>query len=224
MSLFTQRTALSLLQYCSDLHLENGYRRFISPIKPNLVLAGDIGNPKQQSYENFLFDMSKYFDNVFLVAGNHEYHHSENMNEINEKIENICSKRTNLHFLNRKSYILYPEDRLIISGCTLWAKQPFSKRIAHTKDTMWLCNEVKNSENNYVIVTHHCPHYLCIPNKYHDKSSNYFYSDQSHILKKENILMWIHGHSHHNKDLNIYDTWIVSNQYGYFKNPNKNFK
>ena len=177
-----------------------------------------------KSYQNFLLDISSYFDKVFLIAGNHEYHNNTKLEIINQKIENICAQRNNLFFLNRKSHLINSDENIYISGCTLWAKQPFSKRFHHEKDTKWLFDEISlNKEKYFVIATHHCPYHLCIPYKYSDKSSNYFYSNQTKILKNENVLMWIHGHTHYNRDFNVHDTWVLSNQYGYFQHPNKNY-
>jgi len=65
--------SFSLLQFSSDIHLERGYKRDIIPIKPYLVLAGDIGYPNQDSYKQFLLGMSHKFDKVFVISGNHEF-------------------------------------------------------------------------------------------------------------------------------------------------------
>ena len=214
-----------LIQYTSDLHLEKGFRRIIIPRKPYLVLAGDIGYPNQETYKNFLLNLSWNFDKVFVIAGNHEYDQNKNILEVNNKIENICNMRNNLIFLQQKTHIICEKNNIKIAGCTLWSTFPKIKNQYHLKDTYWLYNTINQNEDTYyVIATHHCPLYECINNKHKYKTMNYFASDQSHILKNSNLLMWIHGHTHYNRNLNIYDTLIVSNQYGSYQNPLYGYK
>ena len=94
--------AFSVLQFASDLHLERGYKRDIIPKKPYLILTGDIGYPKQDSYKQFVLRMSDNFDKVFIISGNHEFDNllnPYNINPIENKIRNICDMRNNLFFL-----------------------------------------------------------------------------------------------------------------------------
>lgn len=61
------------LQLASDVHVEffDSLAAFPAlPIKaPVLVLAGDIGNPQNPTYEHFLLDMASKFERVFFVCG-----------------------------------------------------------------------------------------------------------------------------------------------------------
>ena len=58
---------LNLFQYASDLHLEKGFKRSIIPKKPFLILAGDIGYPRDIEYKNFLYSMSVYFEKILVL-------------------------------------------------------------------------------------------------------------------------------------------------------------
>jgi hypothetical protein len=219
----------SLIQYTSDLHLEKGFKRNIIASKPYLILVGDIGYPNNDSYKDFLLNISSKFDKVFVVAGNHEYDQNKNVLEVNNKIENICNMRNNLFFLQQKTHKICETNNIKIAGCTLWSAFPKIKHRYHLEDKCWLYNTInENKESYFVVATHHCPLYECINNKYNKDNKynrmSYFASDQSHILKKNNLLMWIHGHSHYNRNLNIYNTEIVSNQYGSYKNPLYGYK
>lgn len=40
----------------------------------NLILAGDIGYPERKEYKNFIKSCSSLYDNVFIIAGNHEFY------------------------------------------------------------------------------------------------------------------------------------------------------
>jgi Icc-related predicted phosphoesterase len=214
------KRSASLLQYVSDLHLEKGYKRNIIPSKKYLILAGDIGYPDQNSYKNFLLDMSFYFDKVFILSGNHEYDNCDNTDIIDMKINNICSMRNNLYFLQKKSYVICDVYNIKLSGCTFWSILPKSKYNLHLNHKKWLedtlCNE---KEYNHIIATHHCPLFECLNKVVNSKTANYFATDQTEIIKKTNVVGWIHGHSHINKNINMYGKTIVSNQYGSYENP-----
>jgi UDP-2,3-diacylglucosamine pyrophosphatase LpxH len=73
-------------------------------------------------------------------------------------------------------------------------------------------------------LTHYCPSYKCVNSKYNVKSRDYFASDQEHLIRMNNVLGWIHGHTHYNKDINIHGKLILSNQYGSYNKPLYNFK
>lgn len=214
---------ISLTQYVSDLHLERGFKRNIKSEKPFLILAGDIGHPNDKIYENFLHNMSENFDKVFVISGNHEYDFTvkNSIIKIDEKIENICAKRNNLFYLQKKTHNICNQTNLYIAGCTLWSKLPKSKTELHVEHEKWLKNVVKeNPQNNYVISTHHCPLFECIDKKkVVNFLPNYFASDQSEIIKMKNVIAWVHGHSHLNRDIFIHDKWILSKQYGYYRYP-----
>ena len=218
--------AFSLLQYASDLHLERGFNRTFPVLKPYLILGGDIGYPKEKSYKDFLLNCSDNFDKVFVQSGNHEYDKCKNKHtEVDHEIINICMMRKNLFYLQKFEIPLCQEDRLYLIGCTLWSPLPKSKSNLHLNHVEWLTKTLdENPQNNYVISSHHCPALECI-NPYFLKKGNlnYFVSDQSNLIQKDNMLAWIYGHSHFNKNLNLYGKWIVTNQYGYDEKPLKGF-
>ena len=213
------------LQYVSDLHLEKGFKRIIKPSRPYLLLGGDIGYPKQENYKEFLFCMASQFEKVFILTGNHEYDNTQTIElfKVEEKVKNICNMRNNLFYLQKDTCKIH--DNIYIAGCTLWSPLPKSKNKYHLDHINWINNILKaNSQNNYIIATHHCPVYECLNAKYNKITNNYFASDQTDIIKFQNILTWIYGHTHTHKDINIHGKWIVSNQYGSYQNPLYGFK
>ncbi len=66
------------------------------------ILAGDIGNPQQESFWTFIDQVCKIFDLVLFVAGNHEYFHSciELTNSLLK-----AEKLINLRYLIKMVYI-----------------------------------------------------------------------------------------------------------------------
>ena len=107
----------NIFQYVSDLHLERGFKRNIIAKTPNLILGGDIGYVFQDSYEDFLINKtSPYFDRVFVISGNHEYDtFKKDFYLVDERIENICSKRNNLFYLQKKAFQLSEKDNISLS-------------------------------------------------------------------------------------------------------------
>ena len=208
-----------LLRYVSDLHIEKGFNRYLKKTeKPYLLLGGDIGNPYKENYKEFLLSNSQFYDKVFIISGNHEYDYPNKIDDIELKIRDICSKKNNLFYLQKDVHTLCKKDKIILAGCTLWSPKPISKNIYHLEHIKWITNILeKNINNNYVIATHHAPHPLCI-NDY-SKTPNYFVSDQTNIIKKSNMICWIYGHTHINRNIYIHNKWLLSNQYGSYKTP-----
>lgn len=216
--------ANSLIQYVSDLHLEKGFKRNVNPKKPYLLLGGDIGMPCSLEYKEFLFDMSNNFDKVFVLSGNHEYDFSNNIYEVEQEINDICSAKNNLIYLQKNTHLICKENNLYIGGCTFWSKLPKSKFEYHLEHKKWLENLlIENNKNNYVVATHHCPLLQCLNKSFQNYVPNYFATDQTDIVKMNNLVCWIHGHSHINKNFSVYGKWILSNQYGSYKKPLYNY-
>jgi len=215
------------IQYVSDIHLEKGFKRYITPKKPFLILSGDIGYPSDNNYKTFLLDMSKYFDKVFIISGNHEYDNVtiKDMDKVDKNIENICEMRHNLFYLQKQTHLLCAENNISLAGCTYWSTLPFPKRHFHNDHKNWINNLIEtNKNNNYIVATHHCPSFDCL-NKLNNKNTHYYFaSSNEKIFDNDNLLMWIYGHSHINKNFFIKNTFVTSNQYGSFIKPCSNYK
>lgn len=130
------------LQYVSDIHLEAHDKRdtgaispemFIKPSAPYLALCGDIGIPDLKSYNAFLEWCSNNWEQVFLIAGNHEYYNfrckeKSDMAAKKRKILEIVAKYSNIVFLDCSSYYVQHHN-LRILGCTLWSDTSIGDRI-----------------------------------------------------------------------------------------------
>lgn len=131
------------LYYTSDTHhemLSNNSSRLIDiiPIEATadelasglqirnfLALCGDIGNPYDPKYEQFLERHSARFEHVFVISGNHEYYSNTKQHpipKIDEKIHEVCSKFSNVHFLQQTIFTIDSgtENEVGFAGCTLW--------------------------------------------------------------------------------------------------------
>lgn len=131
------------IRVLSDIHLELSTNpiKLMNRLLPSqplqnhvLVLSGDIGNPTSNIYKQFITNISKFYDKVFIVTGNHEYYqptHKGYDHELNRVvklpgypttvIDNIIREFVttlpNVHFLQRDS-VIYNRTRFL--GCTLW--------------------------------------------------------------------------------------------------------
>jgi predicted phosphohydrolase len=118
------------IQYCSDLHLEfhenSEYLKF-NPLQPEgdiLLLAGDVVPLGRINEHSWFFDsVSRKFETVYCVPGNHEYYGfdvSTKTKSLNEKI------RSNV-FLVNNSVVTHGDVRFLFS--TLWSNiSPLNER------------------------------------------------------------------------------------------------
>lgn len=124
------------LQIISDIHLE--YRENRYPHIPrkarNIALLGDIGRPFSGVYARLIANLSHRFDNVIVVAGNHEYYSNLKrkitVGEIKEQIARVCGEWNNVHFLDNTTVHI---DGVRILGTTLWTQIPPEMRLEARK-------------------------------------------------------------------------------------------
>lgn len=92
----------------------------IVPCAKYLALLGDIGKPFMESYRLFLEIISKQFEQVFVLMGNHEYYSCRRpVDKILKQAKDVCDSFSNVHLLDRNSYQLTSSIKLL--GVTLWS-------------------------------------------------------------------------------------------------------
>lgn len=227
-----------IIQYISDLH---GKYPDISPLCDYIALLGDIGDPLEVGYFNFISDLSSKFKKVFVISGNHEYYFSV-IDDMNRHIKQICDKFDNVFFLNNTSIEV---DGFLIVGSTLWSdidyyssyrlndfryirtsKQLFlnidSYKQLHQLSCDYILNEVKKGLPT-IIISHHAP-LKEMNGKYSDtKLSSAFYTDLKHIYNYDNVKCWLSGHTHQCITIKLNHTLFSSNCMGYKKQGVVNF-
>jgi predicted phosphodiesterase len=226
----------------SDLHLEHGETFALDsapPDTPFLILAGDIGNPRSESYMSFVRRASELYQRVFLVAGNHEFYGSS-LSATRAIIRAFCESLPNVTFLDRSWYDA--SDGVRVVGCTLWSNvQPAQaasvvSRVGDFRRIRWWCLEACAEEHaadvaflraqvdrasrvgaSLVVVTHHAPLLEGTHHPKHDGSpvSSAFASDLSELVKPP-VALWVYGHTHHNARQTLQgNTRLACNQLGY---------
>jgi predicted phosphodiesterase len=242
------------IQIFSDLHTELlsniKHLHNIKSLAPNVALLGDIGNPYKKIYKETLQLFSNKFENVYVIAGNHEFYKNIYQNTL-DQIHKTCEQFNNVKFLNKTVIDI---DNFKIIGCTLWSNIPDKHRDEmsvivndyhqisylyhnakykfdvdfqndlHKSELKWLEGEVEKSEKNIIVLTHHAPTYKnTCDAKYIGKSSNCVFMNNLDYLFSDKMKLWCYGHTHYCNVQTINGTLLASNQYGY-RDEKLNFK
>jgi Icc-related predicted phosphoesterase len=221
----------------SDLHTEfyddpdNDW--FFKDLDPSgvdvLILAGDIllGRNSLRFYSR----IAALYPHVIAIAGNHEFYHGE-FDSVYRRLHSTGI--ANFHFLERETIEI--EGKRFV-GCTLWYNGgtdcAFNERsmndfrlIHHEKEGFrrfiykyasdskaWLKSTVKQGD---VVITHMLPSEACIDSCFRNHPINGFYFNNCEAIMRDNKpALWLHGHSHSQLDMRIYDTRVIRNPYGY---------
>jgi predicted phosphohydrolase len=234
------------IQYCSDLHLEfKANRNYIAqhPIQPVgdiLLLAGDIlPLILTTTYKDFFDYVSDHFEEVFWIAGNHEYYKFD-IGKINAPF--MEKMRSNVYLVNNQVVI---RDRLRLVCSTLWSRirpenevliqqslndfaviemngeplRPSDFNQLHA-DSMAFLNEALTSsaEATTIVLTHHVPTLQHYPSWYRSPLTDAFAVALDDFIIDKEPDCWIFGHHHTNvKPFTIGKTLMLTNQMGYLQ-------
>ena len=107
------------VQIFSDLHLE--FHKTYPQIRKyadTLILAGDIGCINKTCFKKFIHYISRTWNQIYYVLGNHEYYHSKKTyHNLKTLYKQFFSGFKNITLLD-KSYEIVGNTCFI--GCTLW--------------------------------------------------------------------------------------------------------
>lgn len=235
-------------QICSDLHLEFHKKvrleHFIRPSAPYLLIAGDLGYPREPTYFSFLQQASKLFKKVFFVTGNHCYY-GESFDTAHQKILLLLESLPNVYFLNNQAY-QFPDSNVTILGTTLWSNilpqeenavhqsitdyseifstqspdeqfiTPKEIRQQYQYNVEWLEQEIKSrSSQKLIILTHHLPSYQLVSSQYTQSPINSAFASNLDYLLKDPVVLVVSGHTHEAKKKLINNVMCLVNPGGY---------
>ena len=208
------------LRYLSDLHLEfiksKDLERFILQIPPGMdevcILAGDIGNPHQPSYDVFMEYISAHFKKTFVIPGNHEYYFHP-MDKTQALMASYFEKFDNISLLNNSCEVY--EDYCFI-GTTLWSQVtnptyrindvyniPGLDYLQYNRMNR-LCvdflEDALDKHEKNIVITHHMPSSSLLDVKYLSSAvrpyNQWFCCDLDDLIAQKNIKAWFYGHTH----------------------------
>lgn len=241
-----------MIGYGSDIHWEFGPVVIKNPGVDILVLAGDTNLMKRQgkdkNFDNFIQGLSDSFEDIIIIAGNHEFYHGSWFKTL-DKLREYYEGFSNIHFLEDE-FVDIRGVRFI--GSTLWTSLDNGNPvIMNTATYVMNCyNLIRNDRREYrkiipedviwrykrsfefiekslvddcIVVTHTAPSYKSISEEYRYAVYNnfsYFTELDRFILDNPQILAWIHGHTHHKSPIEylIGSTRVLCNTRGYFGN------
>ncbi|SPN79218.1 Metallophosphoesterase, partial [Brazilian cedratvirus IHUMI] len=204
-------------------------------------LCGDVGSPALPLYEKFISWCSERWKKIFLVAGNHEYYSArKTVPEIKERIKQIISPFSNVYFLDDQGMEV---NGFYIYGTTLWSEvenkrfikdgmndyrrinikeNHYTKNISPSDmlDMHRVCVEklkqaISTCALPMVVLSHYLPSYSCIDEKYKNHACNSAYASNLEHLLQQPVVLWLFGHSHQAKEVQINSIPCLSNPLGY---------
>jgi len=238
------------LYVLSDVHVE--FEPFDPPeVDADIViLAGDI----HVKTKGLIWAKENFKDKpVFYVLGNHEYYgkslpkHLDKLKELaigtniqileNEsiKVDDVtflcCTLWTDFNLFGDPRIAGYEATQVLTDYKKIRVSPTYRKLRSidtagiHHKSINWLKEEVeKNQNQKIVIVTHHAPSRLSVPEHYkEDILSAAYASDLDEFVASSGADLWIHGHLHAQNDYKIGKTRVISNPRGYPDEPNEEF-
>jgi Icc-related predicted phosphoesterase len=233
------------LQLLSDLHFEfhrDGGRAFVDSLDPTgidvLVLAGDIA--VAEGLQPALTLLCRRFRNasVVYVHGNHEFYGSDR-NSVLDITKRAQAENPNLVWLDSSGAQLHGFNFL---GAPLWF--PRSTVDERLKNAMNDFSAIKDFESwvyeenaravvffeqqlrpGDIVVTHHLPSQRCVAPQFAGHSLNpFFVCDLTGLIIERRPRLWLHGHSHASVHVQIGETTVLCNPFGYaVEEPNHEF-
>jgi predicted phosphohydrolase len=202
-----------------------------------LVLAGDIGNPYSQFYQQFMEHVNQTFRKTFVITGNHEYYsHGHSLKETNQYLYTLFQNLPNISFLDNSSEVF---EGVHFIGTTLWSyiENPtvtINDTIYIREMTIETYNEAhklcraflekalqETTTNKNIIITHHMPSYDLIDKQYRiprmEPYNQWFATDLNEMIEsnKYRIKCWIYGHTHTPSEQILQGIPMLCNTVGY---------
>jgi len=229
------------LAFGSDFHFEFYHsiidaKKMISKWKFDkdtdmIVIAGDlhVGAKKVFKLLTFIYDIHKI--PIIYVPGNHEYYNSSFYRENDHFYRKGISHEGKFYILLQNS-VSFGDKKFYgcmgnidgsykhISIDTHGSLNDFHKIKDFNKHDAKGRREfdflLKNVEKDSVVITHTMPSPKCISERY--KGDHYnpcFTNDWSEIIYTNEPRVWICGHTHDSVNIQIDNTFVVANPFGY---------
>lgn len=239
------------IQIMSDLHLEFGPFNPPATAADLVILAGDV-HVKQHAIK---WAKAHFSCPVVYVTGNHE-HWGNSLGRTPRKLKE-AAEGSNVHVLHNQSFempglrvlgaTLWTDYRLTgnqplaewdgaqrmndftrIRHHTFSRLKPHHLLAEHAASRSFLAEALDTPfEGKTIVVTHHAPCGLSIPERFMGANNHLpasYASNLEHMLGGDRVGHWIHGHVHDSYDYDLYGTRVICNPRGYAPSHlNENF-
>lgn len=181
------------------------------PTVPNLILAGDIGDPDEPSLYNILQIAKQRYQRVLYIPGNHEFYlrtprSKKSPASVLAWFDKLDTQWDNFHFFYRRTEV-YNGIRVV--GATAWSTSPkdteWSKLISEEgrKDIEFLDKTLSSSKEPTLVVTHYPSTLKVLQPNFANKLSQYDYAQDLERMYHYPVKTWIFGHVHQKHDFTI---------------------
>jgi predicted phosphodiesterase len=205
----------------------------IFPAKaPNLVLAGDIGDPDHASLFTAIKIACNKYKRVIYIPGNHEFYNrvpgtKKTPAAVLEWFRKLEEQFTNFHFFYRRTELY---DGIRIIGATGWTTAPTGTEWANIisqegrKDRDFLEQAINHSLEPTLVITHYPSTMQILQDSFKGKITEYNYAQNLEYMYRYPVNTWIFGHVHQKHDftmpysssmINTGNIRIICNPYGY---------
>lgn len=242
-TLYYQPTKCDVLVLAGDVLIAQDLYKSQRQDKPSdRDLVGNTVHSRARRYREFLDRVSDDFEQIVVICGNHEHYHGiwERTHEVLRHEYNYYS---NIHFLENDVWVyndvrfcgttlwtdfdnnnpitryhcrqVMNDYQVIRTGENYWRINTDHTYDAHQRAMTWLNRVAKHPDT--VVVTHMAPHPKSIHQKYGGDIANASYCTNldNWIHDHPNVKLWLHGHTHHPFDYQVYNTRVVCNPRGY---------
>jgi len=218
------------IAFMSDVHLDfyehmpglvhegrrNMYYSFSLPEECEadiFVVAGDIHHYFWVR-DNFKRDIEALYGKpVIFVEGNHDYYYGEFPHMKDPEIFNLEGKRFVTATLWTKPTPLAAPFRDMMNDFRLIDKiSLFRWEETHEYHARTIFKVDPD-----IVVTHHLPSYLSVPERFKGSALSQFYATElgEELVNMRNCKLWIHGHTHDAQDYTLGNVRVVCNPIGY---------
>ncbi len=204
-----------------------------------------------KTFMPFFKHVSERWEKILYIPGNHEYYgHTDISSDIIQKVgselpDNIHLANNAVNFHNDIVFVMgtmwtdinrnnpldvmqfdhYMNDAKQIkdSGRSGYRFDGRSVLREHMVSKLFFKDTIEmHKDKKVVCITHHAPSPLSVHPRYAGQATNCYYNSDLSSLMEDNVVLWVHGHTHDNFDYTIGNTRVISNPKGY-EDENKMF-
>jgi len=178
---------------------------------PNLILAGDIGDPDEQTLHLAIDLARQRYKRVIYVPGNHEFYGREPGSKKNPAaviswFQRLDDQWSNFHFFYRRNEVF---DGVRVLGATCWSTAPSMTTWANTiseegrKDIQFLEQGLSMSKEPVLIVSHYPSTLRVVKDNFKGKITQFNYGQDLERMYRNPLHTWAFGHIHEKHDFTL---------------------